>query len=60
MLMRAGLDPAERVITYCGGGYWGAHDAFVLYLMGFEDVALYDGAMGEWSSDRSNPVEVVP
>jgi thiosulfate/3-mercaptopyruvate sulfurtransferase len=60
MLMRAGLDPRQRVITYCGGGYAGAHDAFVLHLMGFEDVALYDGAMGEWSSDPDNPVEVVP
>jgi len=60
MLGRAGLDPTQRVITYCGGGYWGAHDAFVLHLMGFEDVALYDGAMGEWSSDPDNPVEVVP
>ncbi len=60
MLMRAGLDPAQRVITYCGGGYAGAHDAFVLHLMGFEDVALYDGSMGEWTSDPSNPVEVVP
>jgi len=23
MLGRAGLDPTQRVITYCGGGYWG-------------------------------------
>jgi 3-mercaptopyruvate sulfurtransferase SseA len=32
----------------------------VLYLMGYEDVALYDGAMREWAKDPANPVEVVP
>jgi thiosulfate/3-mercaptopyruvate sulfurtransferase len=60
MLRRASLDPAQRVVTYCGAGYWGALSAFVLYLMGFEDVALYDGAMREWATDPANPVEVVP
>jgi thiosulfate/3-mercaptopyruvate sulfurtransferase len=55
MLTRVGLDPTQRVITYGGG--WGAHSAVVLYLMGFQDVALYDGAMDERSSD---PVEVLP
>ena len=60
MLMRLGLDPEQRVITYCGGGPYGSHDAFVLYLMGFDDVGLYDGCMMEWTSDPSNPVHVVP
>jgi len=56
MLTAAGLDPRQRVITYCGG-YYGAFDAAVLDLMGFEDVAMYDGALAEWTSDPSNPVE---
>lgn len=60
MLMAAGLDPAQRTITYCGGGYAGAFDAAVLELMGFEDIAMYDGALAEWTSDPSNPVESVP
>ncbi len=60
MLMAAGLDPAQRVITYCGAGYYGAFDAAVLELMGFEDIALYDGALEEWTSDPANPVESVP
>jgi thiosulfate/3-mercaptopyruvate sulfurtransferase len=55
----AGLDPEQRVITYCGG-YDGAFDAAVLDLMGFEDVAMYDGALAEWTSDPSNPVETAP
>jgi thiosulfate/3-mercaptopyruvate sulfurtransferase len=57
MLEQAGLDPAQRTISYCGGGYFGAFAALVLYLMGFEDVAMYDGALEEWTRDPSNPVE---
>jgi thiosulfate/3-mercaptopyruvate sulfurtransferase len=60
MLEEAGLDPAQRTITYCAGGYYGAFAAFVLYLMGFEDVAMYDGALEEWTRDPSNPVETAP
>jgi thiosulfate/3-mercaptopyruvate sulfurtransferase len=56
MLEDAGLDSAQRTITYCGGGYYGAFAAFVLHLMGFEDVGMYDGALEEWTSDPSNPV----
>ena len=60
MLMRLHLDPGKRVITYCGGGYAGARAAFVLYLMGFDKVGLYDGSLGEWASDPSNPMETEP
>jgi thiosulfate/3-mercaptopyruvate sulfurtransferase len=57
MLEEAGLDSAQSTITYCGGGYYGAFAALVLHLMGFEDVAMYDGALEEWTSNPSNPVE---
>ena len=57
MLEDAGLDPAQRTITSCSGGYYGAFAAFVLHLMGFESVALYDGSLAEWTSNPSNPVE---
>jgi thiosulfate/3-mercaptopyruvate sulfurtransferase len=60
MLARLGLDPAQRTITYCGGGYAGATDAYVLYLMGFDRVGLYDGSLMEWTSDPANPMETVP
>lgn len=59
MISRIGLDPGKRTITYCGGGYAGAHAAFVLYLMGFNKVGLYDGSLMEWASIPSNPMEVV-
>jgi len=60
MLMRVKLDPAQRTITYCGGGHAGSHLAFILYLMGFENVALYDGSLQEWTSSSSNPMGIVP
>ncbi len=62
MLMRLQLNAEKRVITYCGGGIYGAHTAFVLYLMGFDQVGLYDGSLMEWASNSnsSNPMEVEP
>ncbi len=60
MLTRLRLDPGQRVITYCGGGYAGARVAFVLYLMGFDRVGLYDGSLGQWTRDPANPMATVP
>jgi thiosulfate/3-mercaptopyruvate sulfurtransferase len=60
VLMRLHLDPGQRVITYCGGGYAGARAAFALYLMGFDNVGLYDGSLAEWTSDPANPMETEP
>ena len=60
MIGRLGLDPGRRTIVYCGGGYYAAHVVFVLYLMGFDDVALYDGSLVVWASDPNNPLETVP
>lgn len=60
MLQRARLDPSKRHVTYCGGGFAGAYGAFVLHLMGFDDVALYPGSLMEWVADPSNPMATVP
>jgi thiosulfate/3-mercaptopyruvate sulfurtransferase len=60
MLARLELDPTRRTVTYCGGGFYGAHGAFVLYLMGFDDVALYAGSLMDWTSDASNPMTTEP
>jgi thiosulfate/3-mercaptopyruvate sulfurtransferase len=56
---QAGLKPENRVITSCGGGYYGALDLFVLHQLGYENVSLYDGSWLEWSS-RGGPVERCP
>jgi thiosulfate/3-mercaptopyruvate sulfurtransferase len=62
MLIRLQLDLGQRVITYCGGGIYGAHAAFVLHLMGFENVGLYDGSLMDWmrSTSTSSLMEVEP
>ena len=45
------------MITYCGGAIAGASDAFVLTLLGVENVALYNGSMQEWAADPDLPLE---
>ena len=60
--LRAAFDGAQiesdqRVIAYCGGGIAATCDAFALRLLGYDDVAVYDGSLTEWSSDPSLPME---
>ncbi|MEM7125189.1 MAG: sulfurtransferase [Chloroflexota bacterium] len=47
----------DRIITYCGGGIGASSNAFILTLLGAENVAVYDGSMSEWTADESLPVE---
>ena len=54
----AGALHAGRVITYCGGGIAASSDAFVLTLLGKDDVAVYDASLSEWAADPSLPMEV--
>ncbi len=55
----AELDPNARTISFCNTGHWAATDWFVLSeLAGFQEVALYDGSMSEWSQDSSRPIQV--
>lgn len=54
----AGLgDPAEPVITYCGGGIAASVAFFALRLLGRDKVALYDNSLLEWSADPTRPME---
>jgi len=52
-----GLQPAQRVITYCGGGVFAAFALFTLYVMGHENAALYDASWMEWGADLKRPIE---
>ena len=52
----AGADPAQRVVTYCGGGIAASNDAFVLAMLGYENVAVYDASMSEYAADPSLPL----
>jgi thiosulfate/3-mercaptopyruvate sulfurtransferase len=55
-----GLEPSRRVITYCGGGVFGAYALFALHVMGHENAALYDASWMEWGADPGRPVEAGP
>ena len=52
-----GADAAEKIITYCGGGIAASNDAFILSMLGYENVAVYDASMSEWASDPSLPMQ---
>ena len=53
----AGVTKDKHVITYCGGGISATIDLFLLHQLGFDDLALYDGSMGEWAKDTTLPIE---
>ncbi|GAA0566532.1 sulfurtransferase [Halomonas salifodinae] len=56
----AGLDRGARTIAFCNTGHWAATDWFVLSeVAGFEEVALYDGSMAEWTLDEARPVQLI-
>jgi thiosulfate/3-mercaptopyruvate sulfurtransferase len=52
-----GITPDKRVAFYCGTGWRASETFFYAYLMGWPNVAVYDGGWFEWSRDESNPVE---
>jgi len=52
----AGITPEHPVITYCQGGIRAAHAAFVLSLLGYDNVRVYDGSMREWANRDDTPL----
>ncbi|MEM7531362.1 MAG: sulfurtransferase [Chloroflexota bacterium] len=49
---QTGAMDRDRVITYCGGGIAASSSAFILTLLGKENVAVYDGSMSQWTTDK--------
>jgi thiosulfate/3-mercaptopyruvate sulfurtransferase len=56
-LLRANVARGRRIITYDGAGVAAAKLAFVLTVLGYEDVALYDGGWSEWGDRLDLPVD---
>jgi thiosulfate/3-mercaptopyruvate sulfurtransferase len=53
----AGVAPGKKVLAYCGGGIAATSDVFVLHMLGYDDLAVYDASMTEWANDPSLPME---
>ena len=58
MYEAAGVTPDREVITYCQGGYRGAHSYIALRLIGYPRVRNYVGSWKEWGDRVDLPVEV--
>jgi thiosulfate/3-mercaptopyruvate sulfurtransferase len=52
-----GIGKDKRVVAYCGGGISATIDLFLLHRLGYDNLTLYDGSMGEWAKDASLPIE---
>ena len=56
LLKSAGIERSKPTITYCQGGIRAAHAAFVMELLGYENVRVYDGSMREWANREDTPL----
>jgi len=54
----AGITADKWVAFYCGTGWRASETWFYAYLMGWQQIAVYDGGWFEWSQDPiNNPIE---
>ena len=55
----AGITPDKWVAFYCGTGWRASETWFYAYVMGWKNIAVYDGGWFEWSKDPlANPIEI--
>lgn len=52
---QAGVDLGKPMVTTCGSGVTAAVLLFGAYLLGKQDVKLYDGSWSEWGSNPATP-----
>jgi thiosulfate/3-mercaptopyruvate sulfurtransferase len=53
----SGVTKDRKVICYCGGGISATVDLFLMHQLGYNDLTLYDGSMGEWAREQNLPIE---
>mgnify|MGYP003719965363 CR=1 FL=1 len=56
-IAEVGLDRDRPVVASCGSGVTAGVLALVFYLLGKDDVAVYDGSWSEWGCREDTPVE---
>ena len=57
VFIRANVTRGRRLVCYDGSGVAAAKLAFVLNLLGHDDVAVYDGGWAEWGDRLDLPVD---
>ena len=57
VFLRANVTRGRRLVCYDGSGVAAAKLAFVLSLLGHDDVAVYDGGWAEWGDRLDLPVD---
>ncbi|MFQ5846889.1 MAG: sulfurtransferase [Candidatus Methylomirabilales bacterium] len=53
---RAGATSDKEIVLYCRTGMRASHDYFVLRLLGYPRVRLYDGSYVDWAATATSPV----
>lgn len=56
-LRQQGIDLSQPIVATCGSGTSACTLVLALELLGFPDVALYDGAWTEWGGRNDTPIE---
>jgi 3-mercaptopyruvate sulfurtransferase SseA len=51
------IRPDKKVVFYCGTGWRASEAWFYAYLMGWKDIAVYDGGWMDWSKDPANHIQ---
>ena len=52
-----GITPDKKNAFYCGTGWRGSEAFMNAWLMGWDNIAVFDGGWFEWSNDPNNPFE---
>ena len=50
------IGPGRASVFYCGTGWRASLAFFYAWLMGWDDISVYDGGWFEWSAEPGNPI----